>query len=202
MHHECYTGPLFFDTYCNEFKVLLGDDSYVLHADDTSLVYVGDDLQKLTANVNTKLSLISDWCKFNKLSLNPDKSEVIFMSSRKYDIHPFIHIEGNAVKQVNICKYLGVYKFKHLKFQPPIDHMERKLTQYCGISYRLMNDFNYDTARKLYYSCVYSTFTSCRSVWRDVSQCTSRCERIIKLQQRIVKNVFAKYFLKYNVMFK
>ena len=77
------TGPLFFDIYWNEFKALLGDDSYILYADDTSLVYVGVDLQEPTAHVNTKISLISDCCKFNKLSLNPDKSEVIFKSSCK-----------------------------------------------------------------------------------------------------------------------
>ena len=152
--------------------------------------------------LNTKLPRIFNQCKFNKLSLNPDKFEVIFISSRKSDIHPYIHIDGDAVKQINSCKYLGVYIDDRLKFQPHIDHLERKLAQYCGISYRLRNHFNYNTARKFYYSCVYSTFTYCLSVWGGVSQCTSRCERIIKLQKRVVSNLFTKYFLEGNDIFK
>ena len=64
------------------------------------MVYVGDDVQQLVSHVNSKLSLISEWCKFNKLSLNPDKSEFIFISSRKSTNLPVIQIDGNAVKQV------------------------------------------------------------------------------------------------------
>ena len=54
-------GPLFLDIYSNEFKNLVGNDSYILYADDTSLVYVGDDLEQLVTHVNGKLSLISEW---------------------------------------------------------------------------------------------------------------------------------------------
>ena len=128
--------------------------------------------------LNTKLPRIFNQCKFNKLSLNPDRSEVIFISSRKYDIHHFIHVDGNAAKQVNSCKYLGVYIDDRLKFQPHIDHKEKKLTQYCGISYRLRNHFNYNTARKLYYLCVYITFSYFVSLWGGV--CKVVCKVVVK----------------------
>ena len=195
-------GPLFFDIYSNEFKNLLGNDSYILYADDTSVVYVGDDLHRLVAHVNNKLSLISEWCKFNKLSLNPEKSEFIFITSRKSCNLPVIQIDGNAIKQVNSAKYLGVFIDDHLKFHAHIEMVERKLAQFCGVSYRLKNHFNRSTALKFYYSCVYSAFNYCISVWGGVSICTGRCDRIIRLHRRIVLNLFSKYFSEDTEIFK
>ena len=37
-------GPLYFDIYSNEFCKLLGDNQYVLYADDTSIVYTGENI--------------------------------------------------------------------------------------------------------------------------------------------------------------
>ena len=54
------TGPLYFDIYSNEFCRLLGDNQYVLYADDTSIAYVGESLPDLVNYVNQKLSIISD----------------------------------------------------------------------------------------------------------------------------------------------
>ena len=132
----CKTGPLFWDIYSNEFNQLMDDDRYILYADDTSLVYVGNDLEALSGHVNDKLSIISDWCKFNKLSLNPQKSEYLLITNRKY-ISPALTINGVPLRQVCTSKYLGVYVDSSLKFSPQIQHVESKLSQYCGISYRL-----------------------------------------------------------------
>ena len=34
----CKTGHMFFDIYCNDFHHLLGNDNYILYADDTAFV--------------------------------------------------------------------------------------------------------------------------------------------------------------------
>lgn len=64
-------GPLFFDIYSKDMNNLLKDDENILYADDTTLVYSHHDLDFLTNHVNNKLSLLYDWCCFNKLLLNP-----------------------------------------------------------------------------------------------------------------------------------
>ena len=69
------TGPLLYDIYSNDINHLCGDRENILFADDTCLTYVGDDLSSLAEHVNERLALIADWCRSNKLSINPTKSE-------------------------------------------------------------------------------------------------------------------------------
>ena len=195
-------GPLFFDIYCNDLMNLLREDSYILYADDTALVYVGADLKELTDHVNQKLSLISDWCKFNKLSLNPEKSEFLLVTNRKLAVHPLIKIDNKVVRKVDRARYLGILIDDHLKFHNHIELIENKLARLCGISFRLQNYFNRETALNFYYSCVYSVFNYCLTVWGGVSACTSRCDRLIRLQNRIVENLFSKYVPRYDQIFK
>ena len=47
----------------------------LLYADDTCLTYVHEDLSELTTNVNNKFHTFLDWCKINRMSLNPAKTE-------------------------------------------------------------------------------------------------------------------------------
>ena len=68
-------GPLFCDIYSNDRNFLCSSDEDILLADDTCLVYTGESLELLVNHVNERLSLIYDWCCFNKLSINPSKSE-------------------------------------------------------------------------------------------------------------------------------
>ena len=189
-------------TICNEFGNLLGDDNYVLYADDTSLVYSGKDLNQLASHVNGKLSLIYEWCNYNKLSLNPEKSEFMIISSHRFTNPPLIQIDYHEVKMVNCAKYLGVFLDDHIKYHDHIQYVENKLVQLCGASYRLKKHFNKSTALNFYYSCVYSVFNYCLCVWGGVSLCTTRCNRIASLQKRILKNLFCECTLESDDIFK
>ena len=60
-------GPLLFDIYSNVFNTLCTNDENILYADDTCLVYVGDNLNELLVHVNERLAIIDDWCNANKL---------------------------------------------------------------------------------------------------------------------------------------
>ena len=55
---------------------------------------------------------------------------------------------------------------------------------------------------KFYYSCVYSTIFYCLVTWGGVAMCTRRCDRVTKLHNRIVSNLFSKYFNDNNDVFK
>ena len=46
-----------------------------MFADDTCLLCMGDDLTDLVLNASRYLKNVQEWCKINKLSLNPLKSE-------------------------------------------------------------------------------------------------------------------------------
>ena len=158
-------GPGLYDVYSNDFNFLCNDDECVLYADDTALVYVGNDFETLIEQVNEKLELVTEWCNSNKLKLNASKSEIMIVSNREFEGNPDVLVAGNPIGYTDHFKYLGVHIDAKLKFKFHIDELKTRLNRLCGISYRLKNHFNLQTARMMYYSCVYSVATYCIAVW-------------------------------------
>ena len=186
-------GPRFFDIYSNDINILLGDDQNVLYADDTTIAYVHKDLDVLTNYVNGKLSQLLDWCRFNKMVINPAKSQYILLTNKRVPVNPTIKIGEDIIERVNSCKYLGVYLDDNLQYHDQINHIKSKLRQMRGISYRLGKYLDKKSARKIYYSMVYSTVAYCITVWGGVFCCTQRGEELQALQAAIVKNLFDEF---------
>ena len=62
-------APRFFDIYSNDMHSVLAGNEFVMYADDTAVVYVGDDLEELVNNVNFMLEKLVDWFCFNKIDI-------------------------------------------------------------------------------------------------------------------------------------
>ena len=123
-------GPLFYDIYSNDLHFLCSSDENILFADDTCLVYAGESLELLVNHVNERLSLIYDWCCFNKLSINPSKSEYILITNKNVSISPQLNIGGNNIRKVECAKYLGVYIDHSLKYHDHISSVKTKLSRF------------------------------------------------------------------------
>ena len=50
-----------------------------MHAEDTTLAHVGDDLFELENYANQALNKLVDWCRYNKVTLNPLGCEFLIM---------------------------------------------------------------------------------------------------------------------------
>ena len=195
-------GPLFFDIYSSDLSKLCSDSEFIMYADDTCLVYCGDDLHELVAHVNKKLQVVLDWCRYNKMSLNAQKCKFMLISSKHVDINPIIRIGNEEVEKVDNYKYLGLMIDDKLRYDGHIEVLSGKLSQLCGVSYRLKNHFDTNTAKNFYYSLVYSSLTYCICIWGGVIQCTQRCSRILSLHRRIVNNLFLGFCRNDECVFK
>ena len=76
-------GPLFFLIYMNDIPKCSSLFSFLLYADDTSLVSHinisdGDSSYSPISIINTELAKVSDWLALNKLSLNVKKTKYMF----------------------------------------------------------------------------------------------------------------------------
>ena len=78
-----------------------------MYADDTVIYYASNSTKDIVNCINEDLNIISNWLLSNKLSLNADKSEFMFIGSRqrlqsvKHDIHNVtVTINGTNIKQV------------------------------------------------------------------------------------------------------
>ena len=76
-----------------------------------------------------------------------------------------------------------------LKFNAQIQYVKSRLSQFCGIAYRLKRYFTLDVAKFFYYSCVYPVITYCVTVWGGALRCTAKGAALQNFQTRIVKNL-------------
>ena len=152
--------------------------------------------------MNDQLTMVNEWCKANKLSLNHTKSEFMLITNRSVTVTPKIKIGNNEILRVESFKYLGINIDSSLKFQTHIDHLKSRLSQICGVTYRLKPFLDLKSAKKLYYSCAYSIVGYCIATYGGVSQCTQRMNPLIRLQHRIVKNIFSRFYPATTNLFK
>ena len=195
-------GPLFFDIYSNDLSKMCTENECLLFADDTCLTYIGDNLDALVQNVNDRLSSILDWCRYNKLSINPSKSEYMIITNLPIPTEPSIYIGPDRISRSSCVKYLGMHIDSNLKFTDHVFHLTKKLSRLAGISYKLGKYLNLRAAKNYYYSCVYSVLTYCLSVWGGIVSCTQGANCLTSFQRRIVTQLFSKYYTDTSCIFK
>lgn len=102
-------GPLLFLIYVNDLPSSLKYLNAILFADDTTIFYSSPNPHELFNKTNLDLSILNDWFKSNKLSLNVDKTFYMVFSNRQTDINSRIMIGDAVIKQVSNFKFLGIY---------------------------------------------------------------------------------------------
>ena len=115
-------GPLLFLIYINDIYLCSNKLGFYLFADDTNLLYAGNDLKTLETVVNNELNSVCNWLNANKLTINAKKSNfVIFRPAQKRINHqPCIRIPDNKsngfalLECKDYVKFLGVLIDKNL----------------------------------------------------------------------------------------
>ena len=114
------------------------------------LVYVGTSLEMLTENVSNRLREIFEWCNSNKLSLNLTKSEFLIVTNKIVVNRPQVFIGTDTIKEVDSFNYLGFHINTRFEFNDQINHLKGKLSQICGVSFRLSMFLDFQSAKNMY----------------------------------------------------
>ena len=195
-------GPLLYDIYSNDLSFVLEENDYLFFADDTCLTFWHENYENLLSTVQSKLSIINDWCKFNKLAINPTKSECMIVTNRNIPLTPIIKIDNDSIQVKKCVKYLGLYIDDTLKFYSHADHLKSKLSQFQGVAFRLSKYMNLSTARKYYYACIYSVLSYCICTWGGTIEGSYRGKQLSKVHDKIVRLLFKKFFPNETNLFK
>jgi len=181
-------GPLFFNIYANEIAHLQLGLDVVQYADDTVLMCSGQNLDELCVKANNALQVFSDWCCFNKLALNVNKTKYILFTPFLHPVNPVLLIGGTPLERVAEYKYLGVTIDEKLKFSTHISILKTKLSKLCGITYKLGRYLTFDIARTFYYTMVQSVFSYNIVFWGASSK--TLLEALQRKQNIVVRNLF------------
>ena len=82
----------------------------ILYANDSVLLCEDNDIQKLKLKIETEFRSIEIWTKFNKISINYNKTNfMLFSRSKSTTVNNFaINTSDRFLANKNVIKYLGV----------------------------------------------------------------------------------------------
>ena len=120
-------GPLFFILYVNYLPNASQLAQPLLFSDDTSICYSHSDPEVVATVLNEVIPNIDVWMKANKLSINVDKTYVIFQLKQKKRTQDFsLSIDDKLITRKQQVKFLGVLLDKNLSWKPHINHICKK----------------------------------------------------------------------------
>ena len=110
----------------------------------------------------SELTKILDWLHANRLSLNINKTNFTIFgpqcSSRDYSSCT-IRLNGQDIKHVNECKFLGIYLDTHLTWKRHIEKISSKISSAIFAINRAKDFLSKHAVRCLYFALVHSHLT-------------------------------------------
>ena len=76
-------GPLLFLTYIADIKYLCPDIKKIVYADDTTIIITGKSKKEASIKANETLTRIYNYYTFNRLSINPTKTNYMIFSKKQ-----------------------------------------------------------------------------------------------------------------------
>ena len=180
-------GPLLFLIYINDLSTVSERLFFYMFTDDTNAFITGKSLTELETSLNHELSLLYEWLKCNKLSLNITKTHyMVFRSPRKKcSTNLAIQIDNRVIERVVKTKFLGVILDEQLSFKQHVTYVKNKLSKSIGIIKKAKQVLNKDCLLSLYYAFIYPYLLYCVIIWGACNQTT--LDPIIRIQKRALK---------------
>lgn len=160
------SSPWLFSLYINDMHRTSTKFKFIHFADDTTIYMSGKDLTRLCEDVCHELTVIDDWLKANRLSLNIDKTCYMIHTHNRFDVHDCdIRIRDTPIKYVKTTKFLGLTIDDRLNYNEHVSILCKTLSKTKGLLYKLSFYVPRSIIRKMYYALFYSRMSYSISVW-------------------------------------
>ncbi|KXJ21004.1 putative RNA-directed DNA polymerase from transposon BS [Exaiptasia diaphana] len=122
-------GPLLFSLFFSPLDLILAHGLRVMtYADDTQLYISIDSIEDRPTELKKLELCVNDiliWCSSNGLACNPDKTEIVHLTSRflKYDPISHVGIDGLNIRLTQEARNFGVTIDKHLQLTMHINNI-------------------------------------------------------------------------------
>ena len=181
-------GPLLFLIYINDLHTAINHSKVFHFADDTSLIYPSTSLKTINKHVNHDLSLLSNWLRANKISLNVKKTEIIlFRSKKKAIINKKLNfrLSGEKITPTNSVKYLGIIMDEHLTWEKHIKTILPKLSRAIGAMAKIRHYVPAQTVKSIYHAIFNSHILYGAQIWSHATE--NLLHKINMLQNKAIR---------------
>ena len=198
-------GPLLFLLFINDLPLHITSSQADLYADDTTIHCTGRSLNTIQDSITNDLERIEEWCKGNKMYINPTKTTSMVIGSRqklaKTDHVLNLSVGNSHIRDVNCEKLLGVFIDENLDWTAQIDTLCTKISTRLNLLSRIKKSLPLET-RKLYFNgYILPILDYCCTIWGNTSdQNTNRLDKLQKRAARIILEL--PYDTPSNTMFK
>jgi hypothetical protein len=195
-------GPILFLLYINDLTNLFNNlfnnqIKCLLYADDTTLLCKGNEIDNVCSTLTNTMSIFSDWLKYNRLTLNVNKTKVMIFSNRLILERPIICVDFVPLDYVEKFKYLGIMFDSKVNYNHQISQVKSRLYMFYSISNKISKCFNLNAAKNFFYSHVYSSISYGIVIWGGwlgLSKYKSVSNKYIK----IISNIFWRFSIPYH----
>ena len=158
-------GPRLFTYYINDLSDSITEGNLDMYADDTTLHFIGNNVDEVVDGLNQALSKILLWCRNNKLTIHAGKSEAMIISHRAFcgPLKP-ITLGDKILNVVSEARCLGVIIDSQLSWNSHSEHLCKSFGKKVG----QLKRFKYlpiSTLETIYFSSIVPTITYCSLVW-------------------------------------
>jgi hypothetical protein len=181
-------GPLLFLLYINDLPCCSNNLHFILFADDTNILFSHKDPKFLERELNKELTIITNWFKLNKLSLNIKKTNfMIFKNkySHKLDLNLKIVIDNNELIRVHQTKFLGIIIDDDLSWKTHTTHISKIISKYNGIIRKVRQFLPQESVLNLYNTFVLPYLSYCAIIWTDKNN--SNVDSLFLIQKRVIR---------------
>lgn len=162
-------GPILFITYINSLLKLKIRGKLISYADDTALVFSGKTWEETKYKTIEAIDIVKNWLDSFKLSLNIKKTNYIAFSLTNANRPDFVSInianDKQSINEVSEVKYLGIILDKHLKWNPHIEHLTKKIRKLINKFYLLREFLNKKLLISIYKALIESLIRYGIIIW-------------------------------------
>ena len=183
-------GPLLFIIYINDLPLHLSSElSSNLFADDASMHVASENIADVNLSLQEGLDSVGDWCSKNCMSLHPDKTKSMVITTRqKHQRAPLLlslSLGTNTIQQVNEHKVLGLTLDSELNWHSHLNSLAKRLSRNVYLLSRLKKYATKD-ALKLFFEAHINSFVNYVSTLWD--NCSGEyMKRINSIHRRAIK---------------
>ena len=184
-------GPILFLLFTNDLTQHIPYGKMILYADDAQFLdaEAPSNIVTLKTRVENSLSVAYKWFNQNRLKINPSKTEMIMLKSRRQILDTGFSVKfgDDLVSPSPSVRVLGVIIDSHLTWEKHVSQVVKRCYAVLVGLARMRNRLPEDTKRLLVEALVFPHVRYCMTVWGSCSvEQKKRVQKAINFGARIV----------------